>query len=498
MLTKSQRKAMLGSAEARWRARIPASALGGLFMVDTDGGSTENVLIFSGDGHMGADIDTYKDYIDPRYLDRFDGLHAENDFYINVAAKPRYPTPHTMEIIDGRGSIRAGGEYGVWDMDIRLRELDAEGIAGEVVHYAHQCSTSPFFSPSNKAYPPDVRAAGAQAYHRWAGDFMAKSGGRLVGVAEPGPCLDLEATERELRWVADHGFVSVMLPGATADATLPPLQDPYYERFWAVAEELGLVLSVHAGWGLEQGAFFKLFESINKAMGGAAGVDGSAGHDFDKLAEALDKSDESPLRLDLGPRRAMWQLMIGGVFDRHPNLRLALTEVRADWVPKTIAHLEELHAAGNFPTELTPTEYYQRNIFATPSSIHRSEVEMRHEIGLDKLLFGVDYPHWEGIWPNTADWIRTAFAGVPEADARKILGENAIAAYGLDRATFAEVAARIGPKAADVFGDHVVAPALVEEFHKRSGFSRPADPVDLTEIDTVVRQDVGLVAAAHH
>jgi predicted TIM-barrel fold metal-dependent hydrolase len=455
----------------------------------------DNLLIFSADGHMGADIDTYKDYIDPKYLDRFDELHAENEFYINVAAKPRYPSAQTIEVIDDRGAIQAGGEFGVWDMGVRLREMDAEGIAGEIVHYAHQCSTSPFFSPSNKAYPADVRAAGARAYHRWAADFMATSNGRMVGVAEPGPCLDLKETEAELRWVAEHGFVSMMLPGATADPSLPPLHDPYYERFWAVAEELGVVLSVHAGWGLPQGAFFKIFESINKAMGATAGVNSSGGHDFDKLAKAQENSADDPLRLALGPRRAMWQLMIGGVFDRYPRLKLALTEVRADWVPKTLARLDELHAGGGFATKLTPSEYFARNIVVAPSSIHRSEVELRHEIGVENLLFGVDYPHWEGMWPNTQDWIRTAFAGVPEGETRKILGENAIAAYGLDHATFAAVAERIGPKASDVLGEHVVAPALLEEFHKRSGYARPADPVDLDEIDTAVREDLSLVSS---
>jgi predicted TIM-barrel fold metal-dependent hydrolase len=455
----------------------------------------DNLLIISADGHIGADIDTYKAYIDPRYLELFDGLHEENEFYINVAAKPRYPSAETLEVIDGRGSIRAGGEYGAWDVDLRLRELDAEGIAGEIVHYGTQCSTSPFFSPSNKAYPADVRAAGAKAYHRWAADFMAASGGRLIGVAEPGPCLDLVQTETELRWLAANGFASVMLPGATLDPSLPPLHDPYYERFWAVAEELGLVLSIHAGWGAPQGAVFKIFEIINEAMGGSAGVDSSAGHDFDAIAKAIEASEENPLRLNLGPQRAMWQLMIGGVFDRHPNLKLALTEVRADWVPPTIAHLEDLHARGTFPTALKPSEYFARNVIVAPSSIHRAEVEMRHEIGVDNILFGVDYPHWEGIWPNTADWIRAAFSGVSEIETRKILGENAIAAYGLDRAKFAAIAERIGPKASDVLGEYSVHPELVEQFHKRSGYSRPADLVDLHGIDTALREDVTLATA---
>ena len=61
------------------------------------------------------------------------------------------------------------------------------------------------------------------------------------------------------------------------------------------------------------------------------------------------------------------------------------------------------------------------------------EVRARHEIGIDKLMFGTDYPHMEGTWPNTQDWIRTTLGAIPETEARMILGENAIEFYGLDR-----------------------------------------------------------------
>ena len=58
--------------------------------------------------------------------------------------------------------------------------------------------------------------------------------------------------------------------------------------------------------------------------------------------------------------------------------------------------------------------------------MHRSEVEMRDEIGIETIDFGRDYPHTEGTWPNTSDYLRRLFAGVPERDVRLILGENAI------------------------------------------------------------------------
>ena len=68
---------------------------------------------------------------------------------------------------------------------------------------------------------------------------------------------------------------------------------------------------------------------------------------------------------------------------------------------------------------------------------------MRHEIGIDSLLFGADHVHYEGTWPNTWDWIRDAFQGVPEQEARAILGDNAIRVFNLDAAKLNTIVAAI-------------------------------------------------------
>jgi hypothetical protein len=99
------------------------------------------------------------------------------------------------------------------------------------------------------------------------------------------------------------------------------------------------------------------------------------------------------------------------------------------------------------------------------------------------------------MWPNTLDWIRTAFAGVPEFEARLMLGENAIACYGLDRAALSKVADRIGPTAASLLqGAEAVTPELVEDFHLRSGYQSPAELVDTSRLDRLVMEDVELAA----
>lgn len=92
--------------------------------------------------------------------------------------------------------MRDGGADGAWDVAVRLREMDREGIAAEVVLAGHQYATLPFFSVANLPCSADLRMAGAMAYNRRLVDFLFDAGGRLVGDAVPGPCIDMQATWR--------------------------------------------------------------------------------------------------------------------------------------------------------------------------------------------------------------------------------------------------------------------------------------------------------------
>src|SRR5262249_48660223 len=157
----------------------------------------------------------------------------------------------------------------------------------------------------------------------------------------------------------------------------------------------------------------------------------------------------------LGHRQAMWQLMLGGVFDRHPDLKLMMTEVRADWIPATVRYLDAVFDANRdqLRTELRPSEIWQSNCLAAVSFMHKAEVAMRDEIGVDTMNFGRDYPHGESTWPNTRAYLHGLFQGVPEGEVRKILGENLIRFLDLDAKPLDEIAARIGPTLDEITGD---------------------------------------------
>jgi predicted TIM-barrel fold metal-dependent hydrolase len=459
----------------------------------------DRLMVVSADGHWGAPVAVYRDYLDAEYREDLDALVAVDEAWRESSPTQRRFTSETLELIDPDGTVRSGGEVGGWELDRRLVELDRQGVAGEVLLPGHQDAILPFFGQTSPASSPDHRAAGARAYHRHLAEAIAGSGGRLAGVAEPGPCVDMAATVAELRWAAAHGFVGVSPPGNTADPSLPPLYDPFFEPFWATCADAGLALVVHAGFGFPQGMADGM--SMMSAMSASMTVE-----DMLRMATLSDEQmstmridefpTDHPFRIALTqPRRVLWQLMLAGVFDRYPSLTLVFTEIRADWVPTTLDILDRHFAEVGGAMELSPREYWERNVYMAPSSTRRPEVALRHEVGLHRFMFGTDYPHPEGTWPNTLDWIRDAFAGVPEAEARLILGENCVECYGLDGAALAAVAAHVGPATADVLGTHTVDERLLAQFHSRAGYLRPPEHVDeSTYRDMFTEDEAGLAA----
>jgi predicted TIM-barrel fold metal-dependent hydrolase len=432
----------------------------------------DRLLIVSADGHITMPAEAVKAYLPTKYQPWYDAHLEDVEEFRTKLWCLKFP-PEALEVIDTERRIRNGGDV-PWDLDSRLAEMDYEGIAAEALLPQDITAPVPFFDPADRPYPAELRQAGVITYHRYVADVIAKAPTRLFGVAVPGPCLDMDETVRELHWVADHGFRSVSLPGYNADKELPSLFSPYYEPFWATCNDLGLVLSVHAGHGRHQGAMMEYMDRLIDTVGK------DATHQELQTAHKTGLVPGSPFYPDTVPQRAFWNLMVGGVFDRYPNLVLAFTEVRCDWVPATLKYFDERFEKGDTPLTRRPSEYWQQNCMTGASSIKRSEVRLRRQVGVDKIMFGRDYPHREGTWPNTWDWLRDALAEVPEEEARLMLGENAVSLYGLDRPALVEIAERIGPLASDVLGGgHDVDPAIVKNFDQRAGYDRSYEDVDL-------------------
>jgi predicted TIM-barrel fold metal-dependent hydrolase len=449
----------------------------------------DELIVVSGDSHATVPPEAWPQYLEAAYRDHLPEMHEDNARYTELLGLFANFSPELLEVIDTDGVWAAGGYSGAWDADRRLAEMDREGVAAEMVYLGDPRAISPL-SPQFRHYPQDVVAAGARAYHRYAADAFGKALDRILVIGDPCGAVDMDAILAELQWIADHGFAGAYVPGYWARADQPALHDPYFDPYWSRCEDLGLPVMLHAGYGQEQCEFLHKIEDLQTEMEAAGRTD--------LLSEIINNAPRF-FSKDLRPRRAMWQLMLGGVFDRHPRLKLVLAEVRGDWVPDTLHHLDLAYeqSRDDVPARRKPSEYWNEHCLMSLSFVHRAEVDMRHEIGVDRVFFGRDYPHAEGTWPNTADWLSDAFAGVPEDELRLLLGESAIRFLELDRAALTAVAERIGPSVADVTGrSPSLDPRLVANWDARGGYLRPREEHDPEAIDALLTDDLALVSSS--
>jgi predicted TIM-barrel fold metal-dependent hydrolase len=451
----------------------------------------DRAIVVSADGHAAMPVECWPVYLEREYHGYLPELRAQQE----VAQRALWLlndlvlSPEALEVSDRDHVYRDEGWRGLWDLDVRLSEMDREGVAAEFVFYGDFRVTDPFFNVMNAPYAPEVVDAGSRAYNRWAHDTFGEAAGRLLLSGATGAGVDRDALLAEVAWLAEHGFVGTYAPGFLGLPGLPPLSDPTWDPVWSLYAETGLVLVVHGGYGLDQGLAYGLIDEATRRVAAAGGSDQEL---TVELQSGLFNSD---FFTDLHCRQAMWQLMLGGVFDRHPGLKLMMTEVRADWIPATLGHLDALYAShrSEFAATRPPSEYWHSNCRAGLSFMHQAEVAQRHELGVDTICFGRDYPHTESTWPNTTDYWRLLFAGVPADEVRMMLGGNAIDFLGLDAAALDRIGAAIGPDLDDLTRPDAAAsvdPALVDQLSRRCGILKPAEgPARLDTVDEMLRRE---------
>jgi predicted TIM-barrel fold metal-dependent hydrolase len=381
----------------------------------------ERYLLISADCHGGGALTDYRPYLPTRF-------HAEFDDWAE-----HYVIPHEDLLGD------AGARN--WDSDRRLRDMETDGVVAEVIY---PNTIPPFYPKSSLTFQPPAqnagdaakRWAGLQAHNRWLADFCAAAPGRRAGIAQI-LLNDIPAAVEEVRWARENGLTGgILLPGVPPNSGLPELYDgEYYEPLWAVCEELDMPVNHHGG-------------SASPPM-----------------SDAIESPVIFLLEVTWFSHRALAHLIVSGALERHPNLQLVFTEQGTAWIPDELTRLDyffhrmrtsvgsQEHVWGKPVTDrlsLSPSEYFARQCSVGASFIRPTEVPLRHTVGLDKIMWGTDYPHKEASTPYTMEALRAAFAGVPHDETAMMLGTNAARVYGFDLDALAPIAQRVGPRKADV------------------------------------------------
>ncbi|MEZ4216078.1 MAG: amidohydrolase family protein [Myxococcota bacterium] len=371
--------------------------------------SDRPIVTITADTHAGASVDAYRAYLDPKYRAAFDEWRGS------------YRNP-SKEHIGGKKTKN-------WDSAERARDLEADGVAGEVVF---PNTVPPFYAKAFHVAPPPAPAeyehalAGTRAHNRWLAEFCAEEPARRAGIGLL-HLNDIDDAIEDVQWIAHHGLRGgLLLPlPSPSEAHVRPLNHPDYDRLWAAIQDCDLVVNQHSGQGCPT------------------------------YCEGQGSTALWAMEMSFFVQRGLTHLVMGGVFERFPRLRYVLTESGCAWAPKLMQQMDgmylawkagaigEIDASRDPALKELPSTYVKRNCWYGASFPSPQDVAGRDVVGVDRVMWGNDYPHYEGCYPYSRENMRFAFADVPEDEVRKMLGENAAALYGFDLAALEPIARAI-------------------------------------------------------
>jgi predicted TIM-barrel fold metal-dependent hydrolase len=315
----------------------------------------------------------------------------------------------------------------------RLAVLEEQGVHAEVTYPGPVlvgAVANAMYLGGHKRDGLEVVWPALHAYNRWLAEFCAAAPGRRAGCI-PIDLHDMDRAVAEIEWSRETGlFGGIMLPAMSPSSGLRGYADAYFDPLWSACEANDMVVNLHTGAsGSPTDARF-LYDAEH---GGLLGL----------------------YEVFVFTRRPLWFLVLGGVFDRHPDLQVVVAENGVQWLPSLVRDMEQFFDThGSAPVRATlqrrPHEYFDDHVMLGGSLMRRFEAEMRDEIGVDRMMWGADYPHLEGAAPVHREVMAHVLGGLPEPDIRSILGGNAVELWGFDADQLQAVADRVGPTVADL------------------------------------------------
>jgi predicted TIM-barrel fold metal-dependent hydrolase len=278
-----------------------------------------------------------------------------------------------------------GRPPGTWNVHVRLQDLDQEGVWGEVVY--------PSVGLWNGLIrDPVLYREGARAANDWLKESFLDVTSRSVPAAEI-PILSVADACAETTRAAEMGFTCISLPTALGEGT-PNWNDDSWEPLWATAEEAGLVLGVHIG-------------SEAKEPGGRG----------NQVYHGPGGAVLNYVETTFGGQRAATMLVASGVLDRHPDLKVLVSEGGATWVPFIADRMEEgyrQHGIFVRPRlSRPPREILFSQVYASFQH-DKTAIQAYTGMGYTNILWGSDYPHMEGTFGHTQKTLHELFDDVDE------------------------------------------------------------------------------------
>ena len=294
------------------------------------------------------------------------------------------------------------GRFHPTDPELRVMDQEADGLQAEVL-YGILGFASGFPDAHGGLSDPEIVTMVYDVYNEWVADFCRSNPHRFAGIACIS-CHDPETAAGQLRRAASLGLKGAEL---NASGAAMPIYQSEWDVLWATAAESGIPISFHT-----TGAAFRQPE-------------GPAKEDYQWVTLGLMYT-----LFQLSGPEVLTSILLSGACDRYPDFRFVLGECGVGWIPYVLHRIDREYEDHLYHLNLSmkPSEFWGRQGYTTFQDEHLTP-DIVQAVGEDNILWGSDYPHADGLWPESRQYIQRNLGHLPDSVQRKLVCQNAGALY---------------------------------------------------------------------
>src|SRR5690242_17125125 len=290
------------------------------------------------------------------------------------------------------------GKYRCRDPHLRLKDMELDGVDAEVIYG--------ILGTASKLNDVEASNEVLRIYNDWLKEFCSHYPDRHIGLA----CLpygSVDEAVKEVRRVAKMGLRGLEL---SCSWDMEPMWHPVWEPLWKAVNDVNLPLHFHTFPSVPASIREKAPTSLARRAALFTGVSAFQMNLINILAALIGAS----------------------VLERYPNLRVVFGESGIGWIPYALDRMdfEWEDRFRDIGLKMKPSDYWRRQCKAT-FQFDRIGTRMIDEMGVETLMWASDYPHTDGVWPESSKYIEEQFGHLPADVVRKITCENAGKFYGL-------------------------------------------------------------------
>ncbi|MBC8476292.1 MAG: amidohydrolase [Gammaproteobacteria bacterium] len=280
--------------------------------------------------------------------------------------------------------------------ELRIQDQERDGVQAEVLYG--------ILGAAGRLNDGDAATEVMRIYNEWLADFCATYPDRFAGLA----CIpnhDIDAAVKEIYRVAERGQVRGVEVANTLD--MKPVFDPSWTPLWQALNDVKLPVHFHT-------------------IGGRP-------PDFEKMAPLQRRQAFAVFitGFQMQMSRIVMELIYGGVLEAYTDINIVIGESGIGWIPYLLEHmdLEWEDQFKDLTLKMKPSEYWRGQCKATYQS-DKVGIKLLAELGEDNIMWGSDFPHPDGIWPDSQEFIVNELGHLPPGQKKKIVCDNAARLYG--------------------------------------------------------------------